>query len=86
MDPLRGGGKDGAILLGVITDGNHIIETLTSELVHGFRPVARDIDPNFMHCGNGLRAHVTGFGAGARNLKRRSPIVSKQAFRHLASS
>jgi hypothetical protein len=29
---------------------------------------------------------VTGFGAGAEDLKHRASIVTKQAFRHLASS
>jgi len=64
----------------------HPGERLPRELVHGFRPVARDVDPDFAHGGNGFRTHVAGFGAGARDLKRRASIVSKQAFCHLASS
>src|SRR5271157_2374325 len=85
MDALRGGGKDGATLLGVVADGNHVIEILPHELIHGFRPLARNIDPDFMHGGNGFRAHVAGFCAGARDLERSASIVPKQSFRHLAS-
>jgi hypothetical protein len=86
MDALRGGRKDRATLLGAITDGYHIIERLPHKLVYGFRPVARDINPDFTHRGNGFRAEVAWFGAGARDLERSASIVSKQPFRHLASS
>ena len=36
MDALGGDGKDGATLFGVIANGNHVIESLPGELVHGF--------------------------------------------------
>ena len=85
MEALCNGRKDGATLPGVVANGDDAIESLPGEVVHGFRPVARDIDPNFTHGGNGFRTHVAGLGAGARNRKRRATIVPKQAFRHLAA-
>ncbi len=85
MDPLRSGGKDRATLLGVVTNGNHIIEGLPHELVHRLRSLARNIDPDFAHGGDSFRAHVARFRAGAENIERRASIVSEQAFRHLTA-
>ena len=47
MDALRVGRKDRAAFPGVVADGNHIIERLPRELVHGFRTVAGDVRSRF---------------------------------------
>jgi hypothetical protein len=75
MDALRCGRKDGANFLGIITDGDYIIERLPRELVHGLRAVARNIEPDFFHHGNGLGPYVAGFCPGAEDLKSIAPIV-----------
>jgi hypothetical protein len=84
MDAQGVGGENGAALSGLVADGNHKVKRLPGELVHRFRPLAGDINPDFTHCGDGFRANGARLCAGARNLKRSASIVPKQPFRHLA--
>ena len=85
MDPLGGGRKHGATFLGVVTNGNHIIECLPRKLIDRFGTVTGNIDSDLAHDGDGFRAYMAWFCAGAFNLICRPSIVPKQAFRHLAS-
>ena len=77
MDPFCGGGKNGATLLGVITDSNHIIERLPRELIHRFGTVTGNVDSDLAHDGDGFGAHVAWFCAGAFNLEPSASVVPK---------
>jgi hypothetical protein len=47
--------------------------------------MAADIDVDFPHRGNSLRANRAGLGARAFHLKRVTSIVPQQSFGHLAA-
>ena len=57
MQAFRIAGKRRTLLSRFVANRYHDIELLPRELVHGFRPVARDIDPNLAHHSDGFRPH-----------------------------
>ena len=80
-----GAGKYRAGFIGVAADRDDVIEGLGYKLIHRFRPVLRNVNPDFGHRLDGLRANVRRFGAGGKYLETVSSFVAQQAFRHLAA-
>src|SRR5690348_1588306 len=63
------GRKYGTALCGVVANGNHIIERLPRELIHGLGAVARNVHAEFPHYRDCFRPYMAGLCAGARNIK-----------------
>ena len=61
--------ENGAGFVGVIADGDDVIEFLSGEFVHVFRAMACNVNADFAHDLNRFRAHEAGFGPGAVDFK-----------------
>ena len=79
-------GKDGTLLLGLVADGDHQVELLPGQIVHGFGAVMTDIDPQFTHDLNGPGVDPAGPHPGGEGLNLSGQIVIHQTFRHLAAA
>jgi hypothetical protein len=64
---------------------DHVVERLTQELVHVLRALARRIDSNLAHYGDGLLGEPGRLRAGAVDLEAVAGEVPQQSLRHLAS-
>jgi hypothetical protein len=82
---LNGAGEYRAGFVGVAADRDDVIEVLAYKLIHRFRPVSGDVDPDFRHHLDGLRANARRPGAGGEYLETVSGFMAQQAFRHLAA-
>jgi len=77
--------EDGAAFLGIVTNGENVVERLAGELVDAFRAMARDVDAQLSHGRDRFRSNLARLDPGAENLEAISRIVPQQAFSHLAS-
>src|ERR1022692_109867 len=88
MQPIRMSGIDRTALAGVVADGQHIVEALAGKLVHRFRAVARNIDPQLPQNRDGFRPDSTGPRAGAFHFEAITPSIAQmaqQSLGHLAA-
>ena len=86
VNPLGASRKYRAVVTRVIADRYHVIERLALELLYGFRALTRNIDAEFLHDRNCLRAHLARIRAGTRDFVCSAAFVPEQALTHLASS
>ena len=77
--------KDGATLLRVIADRDHVVEILPFKLVHELGAVAGDVDPRLTHYGDGFRPYLGRLRARTEDLLGMSCVVAQQSLGHLAS-
>ncbi len=85
MNASSAPGKDGAILGGIVADGNDVIELPTCELINRFRAVARYVDIDLAHYGDRLRANERRGDAGALDIESVAGYTTKKALGHLAA-
>ena len=76
---------NGAMLLGVVADGENVIEGLAGEFIHMLRALPGDVNAEFAHDGNGFAADWLGIRASAENFEAITGIVAEKAFGHLAA-
>ncbi len=65
VNPLFASREKGTGLVGMITDGHHIIKFLIKELPHTFGMMVGDVDPNLSHDANGQGVYPRGLGSCA---------------------
>lgn len=85
VDPLGRAGEDRTRLVGVIADGNYVVELGIEEFVEAFRPVAGNVDPDLGHRRDRLRTDKTGDGTGTFDLETVAGNIAKKPFGHLAA-
>lgn len=78
-------GVDGAGLLGVVADGEDVVEGLVGELVDGFGAVAGKVDAKFGHDADGFRPDEGGSGPGAFDREDVAVVMTEEALGHLAA-
>lgn len=83
---FRAGGESGATSLGVVANGDYVVEALARKFVNAFRSLARNVHAELLHDGNSLRPHLRGSGSGAEYIEAIAGVVPQQAFGHLAAS
>jgi hypothetical protein len=86
VNSLGTGRKHRAAVARVVAYRHHVIERLALEFLNGFRALPRNIDAEFLHDGDCLRAHMAGIRAGTRDFVGSAAFVPEQALAHLASS
>ena len=67
--------EDRAAFLGIVTDGENVVERLAGELVYALRAVARNVDAQLVHDSDGFRPNVTWLGSGAEYLEAVPRVV-----------
>jgi hypothetical protein len=77
-------GKEWAAFLGVVTEGQNIVERLAGEFVHALGAMARNVDAQFAHNGDRFGSNMARLGPGAEYLETVSCVVTQKAFGHLA--
>src|ERR1035437_3193379 len=85
VEALRFSGEYRADFVGVVADGDDVIELLTQEFVDGLGAMAGDVDAELLHDGDGFGAHFRGLRAGGKDIKATARFVTPQAFGHLAA-
>ena len=80
-----GAGEYRAGFIGVAADRNHVVEVSPYKLIYRFRPVGGNVNADFRHRLDSLRANVRRPGAGREYLEAVPSFVAQQAFRHLAA-
>jgi len=76
---------DRAALLGVVANGEDVVEGLIGKLIYVLRAVPRNIDSQLPHDRNGFRTHLTWLGSGAEHLEAIARVMSQKPLRHLAA-
>ena len=85
VNPLSLRREHRAGLFGVATNGDDVIELLARKLNDRFRAMAGDVNPDFLHDGDGFGPDFRRLSAGAKDLENTAAIVAKKPFGHLAS-
>ena len=85
MNTLCVCGEHGALFVGVVTNGDHVIEVLVSELVYRLRTVFRDVDAEFAHRLDCLWSYLRRRDTRTRNFETIAGEIAQQSFRHLAA-
>lgn len=83
---FRAGGEGWTTSMGVVADGDYVVEALAGKFVNAFRSLARNVDAQLLHDGNSLGPHLRGSGPGAEYIEAIAGVVPQQAFGHLAAS
>lgn len=78
-------GTGGAGFVGVVANGQDVVELLIGELVHRLGAMTGDIDANLLHGFSGLGANSTRMGPRAGDIESISCIMPEQTFRHLTA-
>lgn len=85
MNASSAPGKDGAILGGIVADGNDVIELLTGELINRLRAMTGYVDADLVHDSNSLGANDRRGDAGALDHEAVAGHVTEKALGHLAA-
>ena len=76
MDADTLAGKDRATLVGIVTDGEDVVEMLANKFVHALGTVGGDVDAELTHCGNRFGSNPARRGSGAEHLKPVSGVLT----------
>jgi hypothetical protein len=77
-------GENRTAFLGIVADGENVVERLACELVYAFREMAGNVDAQLAHDRYRFRPNVTWLSSGAEYLETFPRVVAEKAFRHLA--
>src|SRR5215204_916297 len=83
MQPLPRSGEDRTCLVGLVTYGDHVVESLPDIPVQGLRLLPREVYPYLIHRSYGQLPDVRCLGTGAEYLKAVASKVAQQTLRHL---
>lgn len=86
MNSLGGARKNRTTLIGMIADGDDVIEIIAQEFFKGLGSLVRNVDAKLAHHRDGLGSNKSRIRAGAENFKAVASEGSEQSFRHLATS
>ena len=76
--------KEGAPLLGIVADSYDISDGLPEQGAYALGLLPRDINSDFLHCGDGKRVQTFRFDPSTRRFNLVVPCA-QHAFRHLAA-
>src|SRR5215207_11663634 len=85
VQPALGPREERAGLVGVVADGDHVVEGLVQVPIQGLRLLPRDVYADLLHCPDGEGPDVGGLRAGAHRLEAVPGKVPEQPLCHLRS-
>ena len=86
VEPLGRPWECGTGFIGVITDGDHVVEMLTEEFFDVLGSVTGNIDADLLHDFNGNRIDFGWRGAGAFDFELVAAVMAEDPFGHLGAA
>ena len=85
VQPLPGAKEDWAGLVGLVADGDHLIERRVDVALQRLARLPCDIDADLLHCSDGERPYVRRLSTGRVRLEPVTAELTQQALGYLAS-